>query len=66
MGCSHIDGCELYPLFSQRSLLEVWKTNYCYGDFARCARYQLSCGGETVPQTLLPNGKHLAIDGTRK
>jgi len=67
MACPHMSGCALYPLFSQRAVLEVWKTNYCTSDFGRCARYKLATEGQPIPQTLLPNGRHLNIDqGTRK
>jgi hypothetical protein len=65
MVCPHTGGCALFPLFSQRSFLEVWKINYCHGDFSRCARYQLSCQAQPVPLTLLPNGKRLPGHATR-
>jgi ankyrin repeat protein len=40
--------------------LRLWKKHYCDGQFDRCARFQLSLKGNTVPLTLLPNGKQLA------
>jgi hypothetical protein len=61
MQCPHIDSCEMFPIFSQKALLNVWKVNYCEADFTRCARYRLACAAEVVPLTLLPNGKHLTI-----
>ncbi len=62
MDCPHIGGCEMFPLFSQKAILQVWKTNYCVAEYSRCARFQLSCDARPVPITLLPNGKHLALD----
>ena len=51
--CPHIPSCELFPRFKLQSALAFWKDNYCHGDFERCARYQRSIAGETVPATLL-------------
>ena len=62
MSCPHMSSCALYPLFSQRAVLEIWKTNYCTSEYERCARYQLACEGQTIPLTLLPNGRHLQVD----
>ncbi|MDH5600084.1 MAG: ankyrin repeat domain-containing protein [Gammaproteobacteria bacterium] len=35
----------------------MWKQHYCDGDFSKCARFQMGLKGETIPITLLPNGK---------
>jgi hypothetical protein len=32
---------------------------YCDAQYEKCARYQASKRGETVPPTLLPNGRLL-------
>jgi hypothetical protein len=63
--CPHAQGCELFPLFRQRSFLEIWKASYCESDFSRCSRFKLSCDASPVPITLLPNGKHLPLDPRR-
>lgn len=61
MACPHVESCALYPHFKLQSLLQVWKINYCEGDFSRCERFKLSCSGDKVPLNLLPNGKLLDI-----
>ena len=60
--CSHMESCELFPLFQLKSALRVWQINYCEGDYTRCARYQASCSGDAVPINLLPNGKTIAVE----
>jgi hypothetical protein len=60
LACSHISNCPLYPLFRVQALLNIWKLNYCEGDFSKCARFQKSERGEPVPVNLLPNGQLLA------
>jgi hypothetical protein len=52
----------MYSMFSSREILNVWKVNYCEAAYETCARYQLSWGSLSVPQTLLPNGKHLKVE----
>ncbi len=59
--CSHVFDCPLFAVFTMNSALAVWKSNYCQGDFERCARFQLSKAGKPVAQTLLPNGKSLNL-----
>jgi hypothetical protein len=59
--CSHVFNCPLFAVFTMNSALSVWKTNYCQGEYERCARFQLTQAGAPVPQTLLPNGKTLAL-----
>lgn len=56
MGCSHREGCPLFPLLKES--LRGWREHYCdHGDGWRgCARYQMSLSGQLVPITLLPNG----------
>ncbi len=60
MACNHSASCELFPLMAMEPALQLWKKHYCDGQFERCARFQLSLKGNTVPLTLLPNGKQLA------
>lgn len=57
MSCSHTADCPLFAQFAMEPALAAWKKHYCDGEFSKCARYQLSLKGDTVPITLLPNGK---------
>ena len=57
--CTHAHNCSLFPLFKLESTNAVWRTFYCFGDFTRCARYQVAAEGKPMPLTLLPNGKWL-------
>lgn len=57
VGCSHTEGCPLFPLL--RASLRGWRDYYCDHEdrWRDCARYKLSLTGRLVPITLLPNGK---------
>lgn len=57
--CPNTERCPLYPLFTVKSLLELWKLQYCNGDYTRCQRYELAQAGRPVPSNLLPNGSEL-------
>lgn len=59
MSCTHMSSCELYVQFAADPSIEVWKSHFCAGDFKKCARYQRSLTGISVPLTLLPNGKEI-------
>jgi len=59
--CPNTARCPLFPLFAVKSLLELWKVQYCSGDFTRCERYQRSQAGQPIPPNLLPNGSELPI-----
>lgn len=59
MACSHTKNCELFPQFALNPALKVWQIHYCEGEHTRCARYQLSLEGKTIPLNLLPNGKRV-------
>lgn len=59
--CPHVEGCELFPLFNQRSFLRIWQMSYCERDFEKCQRFQRAGRGEAVPLTLLPNGNELTL-----
>lgn len=65
MPCTHSNHCELYVQFAADPLIKVWKENYCEGSFDKCARYLRSLRGESVPITLLPNGKEI-LDNQRQ
>jgi len=57
--CPNVSACEMYRLFKLAGSLAVWKINYCGADFTRCARYQRSSTGQSVPLNLMPNGGFL-------
>jgi len=59
MSCSHSGKCPLFAQFAMEPSLAIWKQHFCDGEFVKCARFQLSIKGETVPLTLMPNGKML-------
>jgi hypothetical protein len=56
VGCSHREGCPLFPLLN--ASLRGWRDYYCDSAdrWHDCARYKLSRTGRLVPITLLPNG----------
>jgi hypothetical protein len=56
VGCSHREGCPLFPLLN--ASLSGWRDYYCDSAdrWHDCARYKLSRTGQLVPITLLPNG----------
>lgn len=56
MGCSHREGCPLFPLLKES--LRGWRDYYCDHEdrWADCSRYKLSLAGKLVPITLLPSG----------
>jgi hypothetical protein len=57
--CPHKEGCALFPCFSSSNSLGFWKGFFCDSRFEGCVRFQMSLRGETPPDDLLPNGKHL-------
>ena len=67
MSCSHVKNCELFVQFALNPALDVWKHHYCEATYRRCVRYQQSSAGQSVPLTLLPNGKIVsaAVSGSR-
>lgn len=62
MPCSHTQNCELYVRFAADPSIEVWKKHFCNNDFKKCARFDLSLKGMSVPLDLLPNGKKIAAN----
>jgi hypothetical protein len=46
--CPHMQGCEMYGLFSLAGTLETWKLNYCTADHDRCERYVRALEGRPV------------------
>lgn len=60
MACSHTTNCELYVQFAADPSIEVWRNHFCNSNYKKCARYNLSLTGASVPLNLLPNGKEIA------
>ena len=58
MACSHSTGCPLFPKLN--ASLRGWRDAYCDSDtgWQSCARFTQSLTGQSVPITLLPNGKY--------
>lgn len=54
--CPHAAGCDMFDLFTQSSILAVWKLRYCSGDYEKCERYLRSREGRDVPRNLMPSG----------
>lgn len=65
MPCTHTTDCQLFPQFAAEPALKIWKQHYCEGDFKKCARYQRSLTGASVPLELLPNGKELHVERSK-
>lgn len=62
MECSHVKGCDLFVQFALNPALDLWKEHYCFGEHEQCVRYKLSKKGQSLPLTLLPNGKKLDLN----
>ena len=54
--CPKLGQCRLFTVLTLNSTLQIWKDNYCNGDFGRCSRYKNEACGAPVPDLLLPNG----------
>jgi hypothetical protein len=57
--CPMESQCPMYDLFQLSGTQGLWQAFYCHHEFERCARLQISNRGQTVPLTLLPDGKLL-------
>lgn len=62
MPCTHANNCELYVRFAADPSIDVWRKHFCMGDFKKCARFQMSLKGISVPLELLPNGKKIETE----
>ena len=58
--CPYEPTCPMFAMFRLAGTLRVWQDNYCNADFTRCARYQHSLAGKSVPRELMPNGRMLS------
>ena len=61
MSCPSTPTCPLFPLFTMRSSLAVWRTNYCDAGYQRCERFKLKQASRPVAPNLLPNGRLLDV-----
>jgi len=50
----------MYPRFSSKAVLAIYKTFYCKGSFEKCKRYELASEGVMPDADLLPDGDRLA------
>lgn len=57
--CPQSASCALFPLFQSKGIAGLYKLHYCEADHRRCARFELSERGRTVPRHLLPDGSRL-------
>lgn len=64
MACSHIKNCELFVQFALNPALDIWKENYCEGEYKTCVRFEKSKSGQQIPLTLLPNGTLIKEGGS--
>jgi hypothetical protein len=59
-GCEFLEECPMFVQFSTEGVKSFWIEMYCKGSqHKNCARKKLRARGEQIPDTLLPNGKHL-------
>ena len=58
--CAHLAECPLFARFKNEGASRIWVALYCRNDPTACERFKLSQSGGKVPDTLLPNGTHLA------
>lgn len=56
--CEFIEKCPMFAYFS-RSAEDLYRYAYCEGEYGNCERRTLRLAGETVPDSLLPQGIHL-------
>ena len=59
--CPQLKTCLLHTRFNMAGVAKTFTALYCEADFARCERYRLVEAGSPVPETLLPNGKAMAM-----
>ncbi len=54
----------MYPRFSSKAVLAIYKTLYCNGGFEKCKRYESASQGVMPDADLLPDGDRLESDPT--
>jgi len=59
--CPFAITCALRKNLGMQAALNVWKSFYCEGSFARCERHKLAIHGQEIPDRLLPNGRMLDL-----
>lgn len=64
--CECLSGCLFFndKMESMPAMKEMYKRNYCKGDFTNCARYIIfkALGKPAVPGNLFPNQKEKALE----
>ena len=55
--CEKLNSCLFFTgqMANMPAVSDLMKESYCKGDRTRCARYQVSVAGLTVPSDLFPN-----------
>ena len=54
--CKWFEVCPLKRFYHERKLHQEWLEKYCWGDFLKCARYQMEENGIYHPDNMLPDG----------
>ena len=57
--CAWFGCCPLKRFYEEGRLDKKWIEKYCFGDFSKCARYQMEQKGAYHPDAMMPDG---AID----
>lgn len=64
--CECLEGCLFFndKMEKMPAMSEMYKRNYCKGDFNGCARYMVfkALGKPAVPDSLYPNQKEKALE----
>jgi hypothetical protein len=60
--CEYLSTCPVFARFKLEGLKNIWISLYCKGPKnSECERLKLKKMGKDVPDTLLPNGKHIEL-----
>lgn len=59
--CPNVDKCPMFPMFTLKSILEIYKRSFCHSDYRSCRRYQTMMAGTRPPAELLPDGQKLSV-----
>ena len=62
--CTYLAKCPVFARFKNEGASHVWVALYCRNESSACERLKLHRTGARVPDTLLPDGTHLA-EGNR-
>ena len=56
--CQFLEKCPMFEYFC-RAAKEIYRYAYCEGNYDNCERRKRRLSGETVPQSMLPQGSYL-------